>query len=161
MLSAARHSLLPFTLKSMASLRTRLGRQITVHTETVEHDGETFILSGLPSPAAMLDMTPDTLSESVAKLWNVKFCPKDSEGRSVSPQPKIFDAGAVGQIKIVLRYAQPIPGEEPYTEFDIAEIYATDALLFVKLFGAAMKCASASNPVEIAAGNSSAEEPAT
>lgn len=126
----------------MGSLRSQLGKKLKVQVIPVEWEGETYIFSGLPSTEAMLNMGTDEKAKEVAVIWNVKFCATNEDGTPVKPAPELFKEESVGHIKVVQRYLQVEPGEQPYTLTDIAEIYATQPLLFAKFFGAAMKCLS-------------------
>lgn len=104
---------------------------------------------------------PDAKASQLCSLWNVQFCPTGEDGEKVKPMPETFKPEDIGRIRAVLHYAIPNPDEEPYNMTIIAEIFATDPGLFANLYGAAMTVMTQANVLEVAAGNSSAEEIAT
>jgi hypothetical protein len=104
---------------------------------------------------------PDAKAEGICKLWNVQFCPEGADGRKISPVPETFTPGNLPQIKAVLHYLIQAEGEDPLQLTDIADIFSTSPGLFANLYAAAMNVMTASNVVEVAAGNLPAEETAT
>jgi hypothetical protein len=146
----------------MASLRSQLGRKLSYKTLYAEYEGQEYSFGGYPSSTLLIESTmPDQMAEQLAKMWNISFCPKDENGKNVSPAPVLFKPDDIGRIKCVHHYALPFEGEEPYTLTEFAEIFATNPALFANLYGAAMTVMTASNPLDVVLGNSSAGEPAT
>jgi len=140
----------------MSSLRKAISKQIKWGTETVEHDGETYLLAGLPSAKATIGTMDQDENKKLATLFsNTIKAVKDTPEGPV--EVKIdFTPEDVQQIKIVSAYVQPEPGEAPYDLTILAEIFAGNGVLFLKLIGAAGKLMSPKDLgiVEVAAGNS-------
>jgi len=149
----------------VSSLRARLGKQLKTRTGEVidpEDNSLVYRFSGLPSVKVAMESIGNPKNKDIAAMWNIQFAPKDDDGNRILPIPEIFNANSVGEILTVLAYIQPDPLEAPYTEVEIAEIYATEPGLFILLFGKASQLMSMPGigTVEIAAGNSTAVAPA-
>ena len=124
----------------MSSLRSRLGKPLKAVTNIVKNGDDEFILTGFPSVKVAMQSVDLEQQTKLATLWNCQFCPKDDDGNPASPVPKAFDAEAVGQVKTVHHYLVPEEAEKPYALAEVAELYISDPMLFLQLYGAAAAC---------------------
>ena len=124
----------------MSSLRARLGKPLRPNRIEVQDGDDVFVLSGYPSAKVALDSIGGDSAEKLAALWNMQFCPKDEEGVALDPIPQTFTSDSVGQVKTIAHYIQPDEGEQPYGLMEVAEIFVSDPMLFLKLYGAAAQC---------------------
>lgn len=120
----------------MSSVRSRLGKPVRAETITVTDGEDTFVLSGLPSANNLLNSYDEKVNAGMAALWNAQIA-------------NVFDSDSVQQIRLVCQYLQPEEGEARYDPREIAELYAVEGALFVKLLGAAGKIAAGNKDASI------------
>jgi len=109
------------------SIRKLLTTPVEDRTVLVEHEGETYTVTGRPDAALLTRCQAIPEAQLITKTRHLTTL----VGREI-------DVNSYRNILFVLNTLQPDPDEKPYQEHELASISVNHGILFSKLLSAAM-----------------------